>query len=88
MLVDLEEKHRQANATIKEKEYLISNLLKSGKLLHIHSLGKRDFSVIYYHLMPAKIFPLLFDDVHWLTYLDLVPYIVHGTFNTNFPYWS
>lgn len=30
-LVDLEEKHRQANATIKEKEFLISNLLKSGK---------------------------------------------------------
>nr|GMD12475.1 kinesin-like protein KIN-5D [Ipomoea batatas] len=33
MLVDLEEKHRQANATIKEKEYLISNLLKSEKAL-------------------------------------------------------
>ncbi|WZY89935.1 hypothetical protein YC2023_046670 [Brassica napus] len=31
-LLDLEEKHRQAVATIKEKEYLISNLLKSGKL--------------------------------------------------------
>lgn len=30
-LDDLEEKHRQANATIKEKEFLISNLLKSGK---------------------------------------------------------
>lgn len=28
---DLEEKHRQANATIKEKEFLIINLLKSGK---------------------------------------------------------
>ncbi|KAF5751507.1 kinesin-related protein-like [Tripterygium wilfordii] len=32
-LFDLEEKHRQANATIKEKEFLISNLLKSEKVL-------------------------------------------------------
>ncbi|RVX23048.1 Kinesin-like protein KIN-5D [Vitis vinifera] len=32
-LFDLEERHRQANATIKEKEYLISNLLKSEKAL-------------------------------------------------------
>uniref|UniRef100_A0A2P2MQ10 Kinesin-like protein n=1 Tax=Rhizophora mucronata TaxID=61149 RepID=A0A2P2MQ10_RHIMU len=32
-LSDLEEKHRQANATIKEKEFLISNLLKSEKKL-------------------------------------------------------
>ncbi|KAK4492016.1 hypothetical protein RD792_002804 [Penstemon davidsonii] len=32
-LLDLEEKHRQANATIKEKEFLISNLLKSEKAL-------------------------------------------------------
>lgn len=31
-LTDLEEKHRQAISTIKEKEFLISNLLKSGKL--------------------------------------------------------
>ncbi|KAK6144553.1 hypothetical protein DH2020_021373 [Rehmannia glutinosa] len=30
-LLDLEERHRQANATIKEKEYVISNLLKSGR---------------------------------------------------------
>ncbi|CAK7331674.1 unnamed protein product [Dovyalis caffra] len=30
-LVDLEEKHRQANTTIKEKEFFISNLLKSEK---------------------------------------------------------
>lgn len=30
-LVDLEEKHRQANVTIKEKEFFISNLLKSEK---------------------------------------------------------
>lgn len=30
-LFDLEGKHRQANATIKEKEFLISNLLKSGQ---------------------------------------------------------
>ncbi|KAG5238161.1 hypothetical protein OIU78_007883 [Salix suchowensis] len=30
-LVDLEEKHRQANITIKEKEFCISNLLKSEK---------------------------------------------------------
>ncbi|KAL4280006.1 hypothetical protein GQ457_03G044210 [Hibiscus cannabinus] len=32
-LFDLEDKHRQANATIKEKEILISNLLKSEKAL-------------------------------------------------------
>lgn len=32
---DLEEKHRQANATIKEKEFLIINLLKSGKKFHL-----------------------------------------------------
>lgn len=32
-LADLEERCRQANATIKEKEYLISNLLKSEKAL-------------------------------------------------------
>ncbi|GMY10722.1 kinesin-like protein KIN-5D [Fagus crenata] len=32
-LFDLEEKHRQANATIKEKEFLIFNLLKSEKAL-------------------------------------------------------
>ena len=31
VLFDLEEKHRQANATIKEKEFLIFNLLKSGR---------------------------------------------------------
>uniref|UniRef100_A0A6N2KAK7 Kinesin-like protein n=1 Tax=Salix viminalis TaxID=40686 RepID=A0A6N2KAK7_SALVM len=30
-LADLEEKHRQANITIKEKEFFISNLLKSEK---------------------------------------------------------
>jgi len=29
-LLQLEEKHTQANATIKEKEFLIFNLLKSG----------------------------------------------------------
>ncbi|KAG4384698.1 hypothetical protein GLYMA_13G330600v4 [Glycine max] len=32
-LFDLEERHKQANATIKEKEFLISNLLKSEKAL-------------------------------------------------------
>ncbi|BFG34260.1 hypothetical protein CerSpe_205340 [Prunus speciosa] len=32
-LFDLEEKHRQANATIKEKEFLIANLLRSEKSL-------------------------------------------------------
>ncbi|KAJ8440238.1 hypothetical protein Cgig2_024003 [Carnegiea gigantea] len=32
-LSDLEEKHRQANATIKEKEYIIANLLRSEKAL-------------------------------------------------------
>jgi len=39
-LADLEEKHRQAITTIKEKEFLISNLLKSGKL-HPLCLGER-----------------------------------------------
>uniref|UniRef100_A0A7N0ZTP8 Kinesin motor domain-containing protein n=1 Tax=Kalanchoe fedtschenkoi TaxID=63787 RepID=A0A7N0ZTP8_KALFE len=33
VLSDIEEKYRQANATIKEKDYLISNLLKSEKAL-------------------------------------------------------
>lgn len=37
-LFDLEERHRQANATIKEKEYLISNLLKSGELFFFFHL--------------------------------------------------
>ncbi|RDX78228.1 Kinesin-like protein KIN-5D [Mucuna pruriens] len=32
-LFDLEERHKQANATIKEKEFLISNLLKSEREL-------------------------------------------------------
>ncbi|WMV56398.1 hypothetical protein MTR67_049783 [Solanum verrucosum] len=41
-LADLEEKHRQAITTIKEKEFLISNLLKSGKL-HPLCWGKENF---------------------------------------------
>ncbi|XP_047976646.1 kinesin-like protein KIN-5D [Salvia hispanica] len=41
-LLDLEERHRQANATIKEKDYLISNLLKSEKALTEHALGLRE----------------------------------------------
>ncbi|KAH6821999.1 P-loop containing nucleoside triphosphate hydrolases superfamily protein [Perilla frutescens var. hirtella] len=40
-LLDLEERHRKANATIKEKEYLISNLLKSEKALIEHALELR-----------------------------------------------
>ncbi|KAK4492021.1 hypothetical protein RD792_002810 [Penstemon davidsonii] len=40
-LLDLEEKHRQANATIKEKEFLISNLLKSEKALVERALELR-----------------------------------------------
>ncbi|KAK6142088.1 hypothetical protein DH2020_012190 [Rehmannia glutinosa] len=40
-LLDLEEKHRQANATIKEKEYLISNLLKSEEALTERALELR-----------------------------------------------
>lgn len=40
-LVDLEEKHRQANTTIKEKEYLISNLLKSERALVEQALQLR-----------------------------------------------
>ncbi|KAG7036905.1 Kinesin-like protein KIN-5D [Cucurbita argyrosperma subsp. argyrosperma] len=38
---DLEEKHRQANATIKEKEFLIINLLKSEKALIERALELR-----------------------------------------------
>lgn len=37
VLLDLEERHRQANATIKEKEFLISNLLKSGRCHHLNN---------------------------------------------------
>ncbi|XP_051131910.1 kinesin-like protein KIN-5D [Andrographis paniculata] len=40
-LLDLEERHRQANATIKEKEFLISNLLKSEKALVERALELR-----------------------------------------------
>ncbi|KAK4741843.1 hypothetical protein SAY87_025431 [Trapa incisa] len=40
-LLDLEEKHKQANATIKEKEFLISNLLKSEKVLVERALDLR-----------------------------------------------
>ncbi|KAL2508494.1 P-loop containing nucleoside triphosphate hydrolase superfamily protein [Forsythia ovata] len=40
-LLDLEERHRHANATIKEKEYLISNLLKSEKSLVERALELR-----------------------------------------------
>ncbi|CAI9759181.1 unnamed protein product [Fraxinus pennsylvanica] len=40
-LLDLGERHRQANATIKEKEYLISNLLKSEKALVERALELR-----------------------------------------------
>lgn len=39
-LFDLEEKYRQANATIKEKEFVISNLLKSGTSLPSHENEK------------------------------------------------
>ncbi|KAL8516151.1 hypothetical protein ACS0TY_014716 [Phlomoides rotata] len=41
VLLDLEERHRQANATIKEKEFLISNLLKSEKALVERALELR-----------------------------------------------
>ncbi|CAA0811933.1 P-loop containing nucleoside triphosphate hydrolases superfamily protein [Striga hermonthica] len=40
-LLDLEERCRKANATIKEKEYLISNLLKSEKALADRALELR-----------------------------------------------
>ncbi|KAK7404642.1 hypothetical protein VNO78_05597 [Psophocarpus tetragonolobus] len=40
-LFDLEEKHTQANAKIKEKEFLISNLLKSEKALVEHAVELR-----------------------------------------------
>lgn len=51
-LFDLEERHRQANATIKEKEFLISNLLKSGKKkysLIISYLDKVTFTIENLH---------------------------------------
>ncbi|MED6182536.1 Kinesin-like protein KIN-5D [Stylosanthes scabra] len=41
-LFDLEERHKQANAKIKEKEYLISNLLKSEKALVERAIDLRD----------------------------------------------
>ncbi|XP_061361837.1 kinesin-like protein KIN-5D [Gastrolobium bilobum] len=41
-LFDLEERHQQANATIKEKEFLISNLLKSEKALVEHAIELRE----------------------------------------------
>ncbi|KAL9322822.1 hypothetical protein ACSQ67_010875 [Phaseolus vulgaris] len=41
LLFDLEERHKQANATIKEKEFLISNLLKSEKELVEHAIELR-----------------------------------------------
>lgn len=34
-LGELEERYRQANATIKEKEYLIANLLRSGEYKYL-----------------------------------------------------
>ncbi|MQL80584.1 hypothetical protein Taro_013038 [Colocasia esculenta] len=40
-LSELEEKHRQANLTIREKEYLISHLLRSEKALVEHALELR-----------------------------------------------
>nr|XP_022752804.1 kinesin-like protein KIN-5D [Durio zibethinus] len=40
-LFDLEDKHRQANTTIKEKEFLIFNLLKSEKALVEHAFELR-----------------------------------------------
>ncbi|KAL6011158.1 Kinesin-like protein KIN-5D [Asimina triloba] len=40
-LCDLEERYRQANATIKEKEYLIGNLLRSEKALVERALDLR-----------------------------------------------
>ncbi|KAK7257751.1 hypothetical protein RIF29_31964 [Crotalaria pallida] len=40
-LFDLEERHKKANATIREKEFLISNLLKSEKALVEHAIELR-----------------------------------------------
>lgn len=51
-LADLEEKHRQAITTIKEKEFLISNLLKSGKL-HPLCLGKGEIFWLFIWLVEA-----------------------------------
>uniref|UniRef100_A0A7N0SVL8 Kinesin motor domain-containing protein n=1 Tax=Kalanchoe fedtschenkoi TaxID=63787 RepID=A0A7N0SVL8_KALFE len=41
-LLDLQQKHRQATATIIEKEYLIQNLLKSEKTLIEHAFDLRE----------------------------------------------
>src|SRR5262249_48203982 len=50
-----EEKHRQANATIKEKEFLISNLLKSGESRVAYTSGdlSSDFLGIFSCVMSA-----------------------------------
>ncbi|CAL0324230.1 unnamed protein product [Lupinus luteus] len=40
-LFDLEERHKQANATIKEKEFLITNLLSSERALVEHAIELR-----------------------------------------------
>lgn len=45
-LFDLEEKYRQANATIKEKEFVISNLLKSGNFLYQRSHAENPVLVV------------------------------------------
>lgn len=38
VLKDFQEKHSQANCTIKEKEFIISNLLQSGRFSAVTSL--------------------------------------------------
>lgn len=53
--LDLEERYRQAKSTIKEKEFFISSLLKSGEINHVFFLGfcmwmiMRYFEFQYYH---------------------------------------
>lgn len=59
-LLDLEERHRQANATIKEKEYLISNLLKSGRW---HLLPTINF--VKYHSYFVMVFNFHFWIFSW-----------------------
>ncbi|KAI3828603.1 hypothetical protein L1987_02707 [Smallanthus sonchifolius] len=50
-LFDHQENHRQSNVTIKEREFLISNLLKSGgwKVMHLICNG------LGYQLRPRRI---------------------------------
>jgi hypothetical protein len=48
-LLDLEERYKQAKCTIKEKEFLISNLLKSGPYSFLNLLKFHSFVISIFH---------------------------------------